>query len=151
MSTVYSYQRKSKPTERTCKLCGKTWTRPDSYRVSYCSAPCRSAAAKAKQQEMNPRLNLISTGTVGAMHELVVCVDLLRRGYEIFRAVSPSCSCDLVALCNGKSVRIEVRTGYANKSGGFTWTNQGRDVHKYDVVAVVLHAGGIKYLPEGVL
>lgn len=60
----------------------------------------------------------VPTGTVGAIAELRVSVDLLAKGFEVFRAISPSCSCDLAALKDGRLLRIEVRTAYRSKNGG---------------------------------
>jgi len=40
---------------------------------------------------------------------------LLRQGYEVFRSVSPHCSCDLLAYKAGKTVRVEVRVGRVNR------------------------------------
>lgn len=54
---------------------------------------------------------MIPTGTVGAIGELRVAIDLLSKKYEVFKALSPSCSCDLAILKNGKLKTIEVRTG----------------------------------------
>jgi hypothetical protein len=39
------------------------------------------------------------------------------RGFEVFRSVSPHASCDLVALKDGRILRIEVRTAYPNQNG----------------------------------
>ena len=47
--------------------------------------------------------NCKSIGTTGAIAELVVATDLLGRGYEVFRALSPSCSGDLAVLKNGEA------------------------------------------------
>ena len=55
--------------------------------------------------------------TTGAISELKVAVDLLSIGYHIFRAESPSCPCDLIALKNGKIFAVEVRTIARNRSG----------------------------------
>ena len=44
----------------------------------------------------------------GAETELRICADLISRGWEIFRAVSPATSCDLVGRTpRGQLVRIE--------------------------------------------
>ena len=59
----------------------------------------------------------IASGTVGAVQELRVSIDLMLKGYEVFRAVSPSCSCDLLAMKNKKMYRFEVKTGYRNFKG----------------------------------
>lgn len=59
----------------------------------------------------------ISSSTVGAMSELLAAADLMRRGYAVFRALSPSCFCDLIAEKNGKTEMVEVRTGYRGSDG----------------------------------
>lgn len=56
--------------------------------------------------------------TVGAIHELRVAVDLLTKGYEVFRAVTPTGSCDLLALKDRKTFRVEVRAAYENTETG---------------------------------
>ena len=49
--------------------------------------------------------------TLGALSELQVAVDLMAKGYHVFRALSPDCPCDLVAFRPGEPpVRIEVMT-----------------------------------------
>ena len=58
-----------------------------------------------------------TAGTTGAISELKVCVDLMAKGYHIFRSESPCCPCDLVALKNGITLTVEVRTIARNPSG----------------------------------
>lgn len=36
---------------------------------------------------------------------------LLNSGFAVFRSVSPTCFCDLITVKNGKTLKIEVRTG----------------------------------------
>ena len=87
------------------------------------------------------------TGTKGAMHELVVAVDLLRCGFDVFRAQSPACSCDLVVIRGKRTVRIEVRTGQITKAGRLTWPTAPRDVGRQDVYAIVTGESDIRYFP----
>ena len=77
---------------------------------------------------------------VGATSELLVCADLLGRGFEVFRAVSPSTSCDLIALKHGRCVRIQVRTAklYHRKDGSER-LHFGRGGN-HDVVAAVVYS-----------
>lgn len=86
----------------------------------------------------------VSTGTVEAISELRVSVDLLAKGYEVFRALSPSCSCDLTVMKNGELLRIEVRTAYRGKSNNII-TSRSR--FKADHFALVLPSE-IVYEPE---
>lgn len=75
-----------------------------------CSSECR-----------NIRNNIISgrksksdmpCGTVGAVSEMAIAIDLMRNGYSVFRALSPACFCDLIACKDDKTLKIECRTGY---------------------------------------
>lgn len=59
----------------------------------------------------------LPSGTKGAMGEYLVCVDLLNKGYEVFRSVSPNTSCDLVILKDGKLRTLEVKVGKQRKTG----------------------------------
>ena len=63
------------------------------------------------------RKDKLSTSKVGALNELRVCSDLISKGFEVFRAVSPACLFDVYAEKNGVGKRIEVRTAYKNKRG----------------------------------
>ena len=56
----------------------------------------------------------IPSGTTGAISELSVSSKLLLKGYSVFRALSPSCFCDLIAIKDNIRLSIEVRTGYIN-------------------------------------
>lgn len=66
----------------------------------------------------------ISHSSTGAMSELFVCGELLRIGYSVFRSVSPSCFCDVIAFKDGKIFKIEIRTGYIAKSGKLNHPSQ---------------------------
>ena|SRR3990167_3411291 len=90
----------------------------------------------------------IATGTVGAIGELVASVDLMSRGYDVFRALSQSCSCDLLALKDGNLLRIEVRTGYRGASGKLQYSKSDNDSGRSDHFAIVLGGKEVIYLPE---
>lgn len=60
----------------------------------------------------------LPSGTVGAISEMVVAVDLMEKGYSVFRALSPACKSDLVAKKNDTVITVEVRTGYSSAKGG---------------------------------
>lgn len=64
---------------------------------------------------------------------------------SVFRALSPSCDCDLAVLKNCKLIRVEVTTGYTMQNGALSYHHH--DTKNYDVIAVV-HKGGISYFPE---
>ncbi len=90
----------------------------------------------------------LNPSTTGAYHELKVSLDLISKGYEVFRALSPSCSCDLIALKNGKSLRVEVTTGaFQALRQGNTLYWAKHDPKKYDLLVVVADSN-IYYMPE---
>lgn len=70
----------------------------------------------------------------------------MRRGYHVFRALSPNGPCDLVAFTgDDQPMKIEVKTGYRRPDGGLTYP---RPIHPSDVLAVALVMDGeIVYLP----
>jgi len=89
---------------------------------------------------------LLPCGTVGAIAELVVATDLLKKGYDVFRALSPHCSCDLAILKNRKLYRIEVRNGYRLKNGKTCCTNKHINA---DILALYIRVENlIIYTPE---
>jgi len=83
----------------------------------------------------------LDTGSTGAFGELIVCSDLMLDGYEVFRAESPSTSCDLIAMKNGICFRVEVKT---SSSGLFTGDY---DESKYDILAMVVSGKKVRYNP----
>jgi hypothetical protein len=91
-----------------------------------------------------------STSTTGAIGELVAGADLLRRGYEVFRGLSPACSCDLIASKGGRRpLRVEVRTGWRNaKTGTLSYSKRPADDNKCDHYCVVVNYGEeVIYVP----
>lgn len=88
----------------------------------------------------------VPSGTAGAMCELLVACDLLKRGYHVFRAVSPSCPCDLLVMREGLSARVEVRKVTRRIDGGFpTGVGNTKERSRFDVLARVESNGTIHY------
>ena len=129
---------------RECKRCRKPFSSNRGYQ-KFCSKRCNNLLWQEESYKKSEyRKQNISTGTVGAIGELRVSADLLTKGFEVFRSVSPSASCDLAILKNGKLLRVEVRTGYARKDGAY-WASRQR--FRADVFAIVL-PDKIVYEPE---
>jgi predicted nucleic acid-binding Zn ribbon protein len=119
---------------------------PDVAGIAYCSRDCREQAKSERKAARNAAL---PRSTSGALTELLVCVDLARRGWHVFRAISPSCPCDLMIAKGSYSLRVEVKTGYMNLNGslrhsGLLPANAGFP----DIIAIVLGAEEIIYQPE---
>jgi len=131
--------------ERLCKGCRKPL--PKDYRANrlYCSFGCRKQFEAKNYALLAVPRPMVPTGTVGAIHELLVCADLLRRGAMVFRAMSPSCACDLALLHQQKLFRIEVTTAYKKANGGKSFA--AHNSKNYDILALVFHSGEIEYIP----
>jgi len=109
--------------ERNCVYCGKALPL---NRWRYCNDTCKSSYLSVRYREQNP-FSGQSTSTTGAISELRVAVDLMSKGYNVFRALSPSCPCDLAILKDGQLLKIEVRTTYRTASGKIYRSVMGRD------------------------
>jgi hypothetical protein len=133
---------------RGCAQCGLPISlgRLRKPQTRYCSDKCR---AKSTLDAYRLRNNIsplkLTTGKVGAIGELIVCADLLRRGYDVYRAVSQSAPFDIAILSGGQLRRIEVRTGQRLAGGGVTYAKNRIEA---DHVAVVVEGTVRFYEPE---
>lgn len=117
--------------------------------VKYCSNKCQNLAYRETAYSPPPAYEDLSRGTIGAVHELIAAADLMRRGYHVFRAMSPSSPADLIAYKDaGRILRIEVRTGRRRKDGQLTYLKKNVDAGRNDVYAVVTHEGEVAYVPD---
>ena len=123
---------------RSCVKCGVEYKPKIGYQ-KYCSRKCSAT-------KYNGKFPGLATATVGAIGELEVCADLLKKGFSVFRAVSASCSCDLAVLKDHQLIRVEVTTGYRNPAKDRMYYPK-KDTSKFDVLAVSL-PDGIYYSPS---
>ena len=87
----------------------------------------------------------IPSSTIGAACELLAATHLMLQGYEVFRALSPACSCDLTALKNSLVYRFEVRSAVRNQNGiAFSKEN----IRAENLILVFRHENRISLLPE---
>ena len=71
----------------------------------------------------------------------------MKKGFEVFRAISPSSNFDLVAFKSGKLYSFEVRTGYINGNNKLFFPRYKKD--KALVYAIVDHSSNkTYYFPE---
>ena len=102
----------------------------------FCSKECRNARYGADQgfESLSKKWG-ITHSKLGAAAELRVCADLLQRGFEVFRAVSPDASADLVIFKQGGPIlRVEVKTGYEGERREYQLSPRA---NRSDVLAVV--------------
>lgn len=90
-------------------------------------------------------MSFANPGAKGAWAEALVIADLLGRGYEVFDAVNPSATCDLIAMLDGELLRVEVRKAHLNISGVFQVGVPERD--RFDILAIVLPDSTVHYQP----
>ena len=90
--------------ELNCPKCYKTFMGSDSR--AYCP-DCKRAS---KRKIFVADWANISTSALGTMNELVVAVDLMKKGFEVYCNFRHSGSHDLIALKMDKIYRIEIKT-----------------------------------------
>lgn len=126
-----------------CQTCGKS-IETAFKRTKFCSRECRTTNW-CNKNGIKAQFPHLGSGTVGTINELRVAVDLLSKGYEVFRSVGANCSCDFAILKNKKLQRIEVKTGYRNLNGSLLF-GKGKN-ENFDSMAIVLPEE-IIYKPE---
>ena len=117
-----------------CRVCG---ARLQGRKRIFCSKKCKQQEISERYAALNQRSLSLSCGTVGALSELLAAAELMRQGYEVFRALSPSCSCDLAVLLEKRLLRVAVRTGHRNIQGRLDAAVNESEVHRHDVLAIV--------------
>lgn len=122
--------------EENCENCNNKFNASQA-KQKFCSGNCRILSSRKTYGRFST-FNNLANGTVGALSELIVSADLLKKGYAVFRALSPSCFCDLIAVKDNLSYRVEVKTGYKGESSKITYVRPKKE--KYDVLAVYISA-----------
>jgi len=93
--------------DKVCRLCKepfKGW-----WNQKTCPVCLRERRIKLKPATSKAK-PWLATGTVGAIGELRVAIDLMSKGFDVFRALSPAASCDLLVMKEGKLFDIEVKS-----------------------------------------
>jgi Holliday junction resolvase-like predicted endonuclease len=88
---------------RKCKYCNKEFL--STRKAIFCSQFC------SYRYNHKPYKNgYINPPNQGAISELIVCADLIKKGYEVFRSVSPSAKVDLLIKKAHRLYSVEVKT-----------------------------------------
>lgn len=104
-----------------CASCGKEY-KNRYIKSRFCSNICRHDYwndETARGQTVAS--DTVSRSTVGAISELMVCCDLMSRGYSVFRAMSINCFSDIVAIKGDSVYQIEIKTGRYQKDDRLVW------------------------------
>jgi len=98
---------------------------------------------------------ILSPSDKGCVHELIVAVDLMKRGFQVYKSMSPASSCDLVIEKGERLIRVEVSTCRLRKSPTLNKTiiyhcKAGKfKENVFDILALVdVDSGKIYYSPE---
>ena len=103
------------PIKLKCQVCGKNFIHNNANTLT-CSEKCRKEKNNFRSGRIGDKT--ITAGTVGAISEMLVCADLMSKGYAVFRALSPACFCDAIATKGDKILKVEIRTAYMNQFTG---------------------------------
>lgn len=125
---------------RTCRTegCGKQFRSKSMQAYSLRGARHGRVALLPVRVAFAP-LIYFATRDGAAVSELVAAVDLTRQGFSVFRAISPACSCDLIAMLGSRILRVEVRTASPSplKTGRLNFAKNTYDEGRSDTYAVV--------------
>lgn len=99
----------NKKFSKECLNCDNKFYTNKNHQV-FCEQSCRNIYY-AKQWDIDGFRFEIPSGTVGVLSEYLASIDLMKKGYEVYRAMSPASSSDLILKKNNKFISIEVRTG----------------------------------------
>jgi hypothetical protein len=88
----------------------------------------------------------VPVSVIGAALELIVSVDLMKRGGYVYRALSHTCPADLVLWLGDQLLRVEVRSGRRTKEGRLSYSPP--ETRRYDILAIVDPEGVIVYKPD---
>ncbi len=127
-------------TRNECLHCHSVFPQSNRKSKRYCSKLCASRARYTKEDSIAPLAFL------GAINELVVCSNLLEKGYYVFRNVSAHGPCDMVILKDGKCHRVEVKTAKRLVNGSLQYGPLPK-TRGHDILAAVV-GREIIYLDE---
>ncbi len=123
---------------KVCRVCDREFSVSGraNHKV-FCTVECRTEYYKRRSAYAT--FPGISSSTIGAMAELLTCYDLMSKGWEVFRAMSPACPCDLIAMKGSLLIRVQVRSTYKFDSGETRIPTSAKDEGRQDMFAVVVH------------
>jgi len=136
---------------RPCSVCGKHFADWD-HRPDRVAASCEDCPRVDRRSGLVRRVPTkhpmgLNTSVTGAIGEMKVGADLMHRGYYVYRCLSPTGPCDLIAMDGGRLWRVEVKMAYRGAEGGITPPTIRRP-KSFDVLACVLPDGSIVYEPD---
>ena len=123
--------------EKECRTCGKEFS-PKQPAQLYCSKLCRPVRQTYQGNKSN-------ACTTGAASELIASVDLLRKGWTVFRSLTPNSFADIIACKGAVILRLEVRTAHSHVSNGNWYFHKLRAPMTDGFAVVIGHE--VRYIP----
>ena len=130
------------PEYKICPICQQSFTGKNMKRRVYCSMECRDL----HYHRLDPESDL-AKGVIGAIHEMEVCSDLLRKGWDVFRAISSHRTCSLIIVYKEQLLRVQVAKADRRKDGAVKF-NIALKRRRYDILALSFVNRTIEYFPE---
>jgi len=122
------------PATRNCKMCGQVFI-PTTHHHLYCSEKCNHKYHDEVVPNCYPGA---STMVKGEVSEHLVIIDLLLRGWHVFKPVSFGCGFDYIAMRAGTMYKIEVKLGHKRRRNGKLEVVLAKTENpQYDVIATV--------------
>lgn len=130
---------------KVCETCQTTFHTARNSQV-YCSKKCLQEKYRSA---VPPDLQTIGRGAKGTYGELLVSADLIKKGWYVYRALSPHSPCDLIAVKGQLIKRIEVTLGKRVTEGKISFNPHNDTATGFDIVAVVIaNDNSVVYIPE---
>ena len=131
--------------DKRCLECGRLISPSRSHycRIKYCSKQCK---AKYYVKDIG-NVKIVDDHTqMGRYSELLVCCDLIKKGWFIFLNTSPSSPFDIVAYKNKYLLKVEVKTGFINSATGTLTYAQPRNKEYQALAVYVKNNDKVQYL-----
>lgn len=130
----------------TCRTCSQLLSESRLRRgAKYCSDRCRFDNAKKKYRQVNPKTGL-PKDVAGTINRLLVAIDLLRKGFEVFPALGQGFSTGFAVRGGGRLIRIGVTSAKISPTGNPLYS--GNIEKRFEIVALVFTDNRIEYRPE---
>ena len=132
---------KSRKNTIRCAACGSDFLGGLNHK--FCSKSCERKTNAPLRENLN-----ISSGKVGTISELLVCIDLMKKGWEVYKAIYQSSFCAAIAIKNGVILKLEIRTGYYNKNkdGGLNLHYARNKIYDKNVAVYTAYDNKIHYI-----
>lgn len=123
---------------KKCTNCGKLITEEEikrQPRKKFCCKNCKEDYYKKSYNKLNNYNTKIPRAVRGSISEYRTSIDLLDKGYQVFKNMCPCGTIDLIAYKDGKVKLIQNKTGYMLPSGKLSYPkDESKDCTEYAVV-----------------